>query len=84
MKPASADWQPIATLGQAEDEGLLTFDSDLLLWNPCDGPHMIWAHHYGIARIESEGIQGVWTHWALGPEAPSAAKPLSDRHAVGE
>lgn len=61
-------WQPIATLFRV--------DTDIVLWNPCDGVHLIDVAKTGLRELDQIREGSVFTHWRkLAPpkvEAPAA------------
>ncbi len=60
---ADLTWRPIATLD-------LSPRSDVILWNPCDGVHLLKTT-YTADRLSKLKQSGTYTHWAIiaGPAA---------------
>lgn len=59
-------WQPIETLRR--------IDTDIVLWNPCDGVHLVNVATTGLRELETIRTGGVFTHWRK-LDAPQVAEP---------
>jgi hypothetical protein len=62
---AIEDWRPIATITRAD------IDTRTVLWNPCDGVHLINVATAPVRELELLKSEGIFTHY-LKLEPPSA------------
>lgn len=53
-RPGAATWRPIETLHR--------IDTQIVLWNPCDGVHTLPVT-IGLADLDVIRGGGVFTHW---------------------
>lgn len=66
----SKRWHPIETLLKAYEAGKFDGEecsSELLLWNPCDGLHVMWP----ISFEQIKDAERHASHWRLPPDPPA-------------
>lgn len=63
--------RPISTLPEHDlPEGMRGSDS-ILVFNPCDGWHLLWLVSWNVEYIRA---QKMFTHWMPGPPSPDVGE----------
>lgn len=74
LPSAASDWKPIGTLPE-----FLDCPDHILLWNPCDGPHLIWATFEGPNKLDKIRAGDMYTAWCVCPEPQGQLRKFIER-----